>query len=94
MCSQEWAQVTLLFEGINKINILYLDIEDHAPLLGVGDAGNLSSVGAVSAPAWLQGPGGRTGRRGGGQQLQQQVSVRPHLQQVRRYQNRTFFGQI
>ena len=41
---------------------LYLDIEHHAPLLRVGDTGDLSSVGAVSAPARLQGPVEGAGR--------------------------------
>ena len=43
------------------------------------DTGDLTSEGAIATPAWLQRPGLRAGRGGSGQELQQEVSVGPHL---------------
>ena len=56
-----------------------LNIEHEAALLRVRDTCDLPGEGAVSAPAGLQGPGQGAGRGGGGQELQQKVSVGPHL---------------
>ena len=56
-----------------------LDIEHEAALLGVGHTGHRPGEGTVPAPAWLQGPGLGSGRGGGGQELQQEVGVGPHL---------------